>query len=268
MTRFLVRDSRNLQFFRKIDHIDGGPSLEICSWQIPVDPLERNTKKANPFPPVCHGFELISTLSEEDAFLYTKDLDILCARGSNMDRIGDFSTVMSFSLNEECWELNLVLAELSTFISKHFTNAEKVDTTFSRRCLAQTMTVGLRSTQTLATEEEITAFESIISRFFDEDGRPVNPLSAPISPVQQTDENDFRTTMQMWTLNRRYFWTENGLFGCKWPVILRQRQEDNVWQVLGVVYIRSIIMESNFGGKDQVQTVSSDLRQNTAFIIR
>jgi hypothetical protein len=67
--------------------------------------------------------------------------------------------------------------------------------------------------QTLATEEDITAFESIISRFFDEDGRPVNPLSASISPVQQIDENYFRTTMQTWTLNRRYFWTENGLLG-------------------------------------------------------
>ena len=213
MTRFLVRESRNLHFFRKIDHSDGGPLLEICSWQTPVEPFERNTKKANPFPRVYPGFELIARLSEEDALLYTKDPDTLSARGSPIDRVSDVSTVMSFGSNEECWELDLVLNELSTFISKHLTNAEKVDATYSRRYLAQTMTAGLRSSQTLATEEDIIAFENIISRFFDENGRPVNPLSAPSSPVQQIDENNFRTTMQMWTLNRRYFWTENGLFG-------------------------------------------------------
>jgi hypothetical protein len=88
---------------------------------MPVEPFERNSKKVNPFPLVYHGFELTATLSEEDTLLYTKDPDTLCARGSPIDRVGGVSTVMSFGLNEESWELNLVLDELSTFISKHLT---------------------------------------------------------------------------------------------------------------------------------------------------
>jgi hypothetical protein len=212
LTRFIIRDSKNVDHFRWIDNNGDWPSLEKCSWQIPLD-IKPNAGRASQFARVYKSCVLKPILSEEDTLLYTQHSDILCLKGSHIDCVSDMSKVMSVGSDEISWELDLVFAELSAWISNRVNCSGTISSTYSRRCLARTITAGLRSSQTIATDEDINTYENILSRYFDSNGLPKEFSSEPSSAVQKADEGRFCQTMQMWSRNRRCFWTEKGFLG-------------------------------------------------------
>jgi len=282
VTRFIIRESKDLQFLRFIHHDgDVGPQPEACSWCAPLTPWLQNGSALVNLPVHYRGIIPSSNaLSEEGALLCTQDLDTLHLSGVQIGTVAQVSKYLPWKPLHLSSGLETALAELVTWALTLNSPMRSID---FRRSLARTLTVGVNLQETPITEQEVDLYEDILGLLLDEYGRPKHSEDASSPATPEAHQGSFLLMMRAWSSSRKLFSTITGLFGlyvcekstvsqvfwltvfrgpgtmrqgdlvvalcgCKWPVVLRQVGESGKLQMLGAAYVDSI-MNGEAAGK-------------------
>jgi hypothetical protein len=209
VTRFIIRENKDLGVFRHIDHgKDPGPLPGICSWCFILAPKQPDTID---FLLIFYKGIIPSwnVLSEEAALACTKDPDTLHLTGIQIGLADVSNYIEPLSDASEAF-LDTTLAELVAWLSAR---NDQIRSNQFRRSLATTLVAGMTFKTAIATEQEIDVFEGILSRTLDEYGRSSQPKTAISLSVQEVIVKEFSSVVRIWSGNRKLFFTESGELG-------------------------------------------------------
>jgi hypothetical protein len=210
VTRFIIRENKDLAVLRYIDHgKDPGPLPEICSWCVFLAKKERGA--------ICFLLPFYkgiipswNVISEEAALACTKDPDRLHLTGIQIGLVADVSNFIERPSEVPKAYLETTLAELVAWLSSR---NDQIRSNQFRRSLATTLVAGVTFQEAIATEQEIDFFEGILSRTLDEYGRPSQSKTAINLSEQEVVVKEFSPLVRLWSGNRKLFFTESGELG-------------------------------------------------------